>query len=45
MGTLFLHLGAAIEQKPSAQEDNFRPSLETSAKADLFLIPIFLYST
>lgn len=45
MGTFFLHLGAAMELKSSVQEDNLRRSLETSAKADLFLRPIFLYRT
>ena len=45
MGSPFLHLGAGMELKSSAQEDNLRPSLETSAKADLFLRPIFLYRT
>ena len=45
MGTLFLHLGAAMELKSTAQEDNLRPSLETSAKAATFLRPIFFYRT
>lgn len=31
MSMLFLHLGAAVELQSSAQKDNLRPSLETSA--------------
>lgn len=45
MGTLFLHLGASMELKSTAQEDNLRPRLESSAEADLFLRPIFFYRT
>lgn len=43
MSMLFLHLGAAVELQSSAQKDNLRPSLETSALADLFLRPVFLH--
>lgn len=45
IGTLFLHLRVAMELQSSAQEDNLRPSPETSAKANLFLRPVFLYRT
>lgn len=43
IGTLFLHLGAAMELQSSAQEDSLR--LETSAKDDLFLRTILLHRT